>query len=65
MEAALSIDAATLLESAFSFVSLVWVLQLVSVVNIGKNTGLLTASNSQAALHQSLAPKENLAFVSA
>ena len=65
MVAALSLDAATLLEIASPFVSPVWVLPLASVANIGKNIGFLTASASRAALHQSLALKQNLADVTA
>lgn len=65
MVAALSLDAATLMEIASPFVSPVWVLPLASVANIGKNIGFLTASASRAALHQSLALKQNLADVTA
>lgn len=65
MVAALSLDAATLLEIACPIVSTFWVLPLASVANIGKNIGFLTASASRAALHQSLALKQNLADVTA
>ena len=65
MVAALSLDAATVLEIASPLVSDFWVLPLASVANIGKNIGFLTASASRAALHQSLALKQNLADVTA
>lgn len=63
--AALSLDAATLLEIVSPLVPSVWVLPIASIANIGKNIGFLTASASRAALHQSLAIRGNLADVTA
>jgi len=65
MVAALSLDAATLMEILSPLVPSVWVLPIASVANIGKNIGFLTASASRAALHQSLAIRGNLADVTA
>lgn len=65
MVAALSLDAATLLEIMSPLVPSVWVLPIASVANVGKNIGFLTASASRAALHQSLAIRGNLADVTA
>mmetsp|Transcript_18423 Transcript_18423/g.20987 ORF Transcript_18423/g.20987 Transcript_18423/m.20987 type:complete len:566 (-) Transcript_18423:886-2583(-) len=64
MASAISMDAATLLEiispmfpGQFLFIA--------SVANVGKNIGFLTASASRAALHQSVALKNNLGDVTA
>lgn len=65
MVAALSLDAATLLEIVSPLVPSAMVLPIASVANIGKNIGFLTASASRAALHQSLAIRGNLADVTA
>lgn len=65
MVAALSLDAATLMEIMSPLVPSMWVLPIASVANIGKNIGFLTASASRAALHQSLAIRGNLADVTA
>lgn len=65
MVAALSLDAATLLEIVSPLAPSAWVLPIASVANIGKNIGFLTASASRAALHQSLAIRGNLADVTA
>lgn len=65
MVAAMSLDAATLLEIMSPLVPSIWVLPIASIANIGKNIGFLTASASRAALHQSLAIRGNLADVTA
>ena len=65
MVAAMSLDAATLLEIVSPLVPSVWVLPIASIANVGKNIGFLTASASRAALHQSLAIRGNLADVTA
>mmetsp|Transcript_6801 Transcript_6801/g.9930 ORF Transcript_6801/g.9930 Transcript_6801/m.9930 type:complete len:476 (-) Transcript_6801:125-1552(-) len=65
MVAALSLDAATLLEITSPLVPSNLVLPIASVANIGKNIGFLTASASRAALHQALAKTGNLGDVTA
>jgi Vitamin B6 photo-protection and homoeostasis len=65
MMAALSLDAASLLEILSPWVASSHVLPLACLANVGKNIGFLTASASRAALHQSLAQQGNLADVTA
>lgn len=64
MVSALSMDGATLLEICSPLVP-GYFLPIASIANIGKNIGFLTASASRAALHQSLAIKDNLGDITA
>lgn len=64
MVSALSMDGATLLEICSPLVP-GYFLPIASIANIGKNIGFLTASASRAALHQSLAMRDNLGDITA
>ena len=64
MISALSMDGATFLEILSPLFPGNFLL-IASVANIGKNIGFLTASASRAALHQSLAIRDNLGDVTA
>ena len=64
MVSALSMDGATLLEILSPLVPGYFLL-VASIANVAKNIGFLTAGASRAALHQSLAMKDNLGDITA